>query len=87
MAAMSCNDVESHKGWINDLKYYTDGKLSFPIVADPKREVAVKLGMIDPEEKDKDGMPLTARAVSSLLPYAIDIFNFVLLFGFIYKSL
>ena len=38
--------------------------LPFPIIADCKRELAVALGMLDPDEKDKDGMPLTARCVS-----------------------
>lgn len=39
-------------------------KLPFPIIADKNRELAVKLGMLDPDERDKDGMPLTARVVS-----------------------
>lgn len=38
--------------------------LPFPIIADSKRELAVELGMLDPAEKDEDGMPLTARCVS-----------------------
>lgn len=38
-------------------------KLPFPIIADKDRELAVKLGMLDPDERDKDGMPLTARVV------------------------
>ncbi|CAF97611.1 unnamed protein product, partial [Tetraodon nigroviridis] len=40
------------------------GELPFPIIADANRELAVALGMLDPEEKDKDGMPLTARCAS-----------------------
>uniref|UniRef100_A0A672KBH3 Peroxiredoxin 6 n=1 Tax=Sinocyclocheilus grahami TaxID=75366 RepID=A0A672KBH3_SINGR len=35
----------------------------FPIIADDKRELSVLLGMLDPDERDKDGMPLTARCV------------------------
>ncbi|NXI44088.1 PRDX6 protein, partial [Galbula dea] len=38
-------------------------KLPFPIIADANRELAVKLGMLDPDERDKAGMPLTARVV------------------------
>ena len=38
--------------------------LPFPIIADSQRELAVSLGMLDPDEKDKEGMPLTARCVS-----------------------
>lgn len=40
-----------------------DKDLPFPIIADDKRELSVKLGMLDPDERDKDGMPLTARCV------------------------
>lgn len=32
-------------------------------MADPKRDIAVILGMLDPVEKDSAGMPLTCRAV------------------------
>ena len=42
--------------------------ISFPIIADESRELAVKLGMIDPEEKEKSGMPLTCRAVFIISP-------------------
>uniref|UniRef100_A0ACB8F2U7 Peroxiredoxin-6 n=1 Tax=Sphaerodactylus townsendi TaxID=933632 RepID=A0ACB8F2U7_9SAUR len=38
-------------------------KLPFPIIADSKRELAIQLGMLDPDERDKDNMPLTARVV------------------------
>ena len=36
----------------------------YPIISDPKRELAVQLGMVDEVEKDKAGLPLTCRAVS-----------------------
>jgi 1-Cys peroxiredoxin 6 len=36
---------------------------SYPILADPKREVATLYGMMDPDEKDAAGIPLTCRAV------------------------
>eukprot|EP00249_Psilotum_nudum_P006670 c19969_g1_i1 orf=318-983(-) len=63
--ALSCNDVESHKAWIKDIESYMPegAKVQFPILADPDREVAVKFGMLDPDEKDSSGVPLTARAV------------------------
>lgn len=38
-------------------------QVGFPIIADPKREIAVAYGMLDPVEKDAAGLPLTARAV------------------------
>lgn len=72
MIAVSCDSVESHKGWGSDVLAYgnntTDKELHFPIIADEKRELAVRLGMIDPDEKDKAGLPLTARAVFIIGP-------------------
>merc|ERR1712212_913112 len=44
------------------------GDFPYPIVADEKREMAVKLGMVDPDEKDAAGMPLTCRAVFIIGP-------------------
>jgi len=64
MIALSCNSVADHAGWCEDIKSY--GKLSevsYPIIEDPSRDLAVKFGMLDPEEKDAAGLPLTARAV------------------------
>ncbi|KAL2641788.1 hypothetical protein R1flu_009375 [Riccia fluitans] len=62
--ALSCNDVESHKAWIKDIESYTpNAPVTYPIISDPKRELAVKFGMLDPDEIDSAGIPLTARAV------------------------
>merc|ERR1712243_382222 len=49
---------------IEDIKVF--GKvpvINYPIIADESRELAIQLGMIDPDEKDAAGMPLTCRAV------------------------
>lgn len=66
LIALSCDGVESHKGWIKDIAHVTkyEGEFPYPIIADEGRHLAVKLGMIDPDEKDAQGLPLTARAVS-----------------------
>lgn len=65
MIALSCDDVQSHKDWIKDVNAYSGrDKFPYPIIADPKREIAVNLGLIDPEEKDSKGLPLTCRSVS-----------------------
>lgn len=63
--ALSCNSVESHLKWTADIRAYahSDEEFPYPIIADEKREIAVDLQMIDPAEKDADGLPLTARAV------------------------
>jgi len=65
MIALSCDDVESHKGWTKDIQDYVNctQDLPYPIIADEGRNLAVKLGMIDPAEKTDKGMPLTCRAV------------------------
>lgn len=39
-------------------------KLPYAIISDKSRDLAVKLGMVDPAEKDSAGLPLTCRAVS-----------------------
>jgi len=52
---------------LQDVKAYGSSDKSscfpFPIIS-AKRELAVELGMLDPAEVDKDGLPLTARSVS-----------------------
>ena len=65
--ALSCDPVDSHNGWIKDIQSYStlSGDFPYPIISDPNRDLAVQLGMIDPVEKDKAGLPLTCRAVST----------------------
>uniref|UniRef100_A0A336LYC4 1-Cys peroxiredoxin n=1 Tax=Culicoides sonorensis TaxID=179676 RepID=A0A336LYC4_CULSO len=62
--ALSCDSVTSHQKWIDDIKSY--GKLAsfpYPIIDDEKRELAVKLNMLDKDEINSAGLPLTCRAV------------------------
>eukprot|EP01023_Acetabularia_acetabulum_P062376 TRINITY_DN766_c1_g1_i3.p1 TRINITY_DN766_c1_g1~~TRINITY_DN766_c1_g1_i3.p1 ORF type:complete len:226 (-),score=51.18 TRINITY_DN766_c1_g1_i3:578-1255(-) len=69
--ALSCDDVESHKAWTNDIESFTPGaNFKYPIIADPNRDIAVLYGMLDPDEKDKAGIPLTARSVFIVGPDA-----------------
>jgi len=68
MIALSVDTVPEHNGWIGDIKNYTGGNFCYPIISDPNRDIAVQLGMIDPDEKDKAGMPVTARAVFIIGP-------------------
>ena len=54
--------MESHIGWIDDIKSFNNlPEFSYPIIADPKRNVAEMYGMMDPDEKDAKGIALTAR--------------------------
>lgn len=69
--ALSCDSIDSHLKWIEDIKCYSEKTIDsfpYPIIADESRELAVTLGMIDPQEKDKDGLPLTCRAVFVIDP-------------------
>ncbi|GLJ11655.1 hypothetical protein SUGI_0173690 [Cryptomeria japonica] len=67
--ALSCNDAETHRSWVRDIESFTPGaKVTYPIIADPTREIAIKYGMLDPAEKDRAGVPLTARAVFVIGP-------------------
>jgi len=71
MIALSCDSAESHRGWIKDLEGYCSiagGKFPYPIIADEKRTLAVKFGMLDPDELNNEGLPLTARVVYIIGP-------------------
>jgi len=68
MIALSVDTVSEHNGWIGDIKKFTDGTFSYPIISDPNRDIAIQLGMIDPDERDSKGMPVTARAVFIIGP-------------------
>ncbi|KAG7462339.1 peroxiredoxin-6-like [Solea senegalensis] len=71
MIALSIDSVEDHRNWSKDVMAFNsgaEGTLPFPIIADDKRELSVQLGMLDPDEIDKDGMPLTARCVFVIGP-------------------
>merc|ERR1712002_369134 len=56
LIALSCDEVESHNGWIKDIIAYNN------------RDVAELYGMMDPDEKDAKGIPLTCRAVFIIGP-------------------
>lgn len=61
--------MESHLNWIEDIKAYAKiDAVSYPIIADESRDLAVKFGMMDPVDKDADGLPLTCRAVFLIGP-------------------
>uniref|UniRef100_A0A4W6CYX1 Peroxiredoxin-6 n=2 Tax=Lates calcarifer TaxID=8187 RepID=A0A4W6CYX1_LATCA len=71
MIALSIDSVEDHRNWSKDVMAFNseaESALPFPIIADDKRELSVQLGMLDPDERDKDGMPLTARCVFVIGP-------------------
>ncbi|CAG9558127.1 unnamed protein product [Danaus chrysippus] len=64
---LSCDSISSHIEWCKDIKSYAgcneDEKFPYPIIEDQDRSLAKSLGMVDKDELDQKGMPLTARAV------------------------
>jgi 1-Cys peroxiredoxin 6 len=68
LLALSCNDVEMHNAWVKDIVAYGNldatNPFPYPIIDDKTRHISERLGMIDPNEHDAAGIPLTARAVT-----------------------
>lgn len=56
------------QGWIADIAAVKGAPVEYPIISDPKREIAVQLGMLDEEEKDNAGIPATVRKVFVIGP-------------------
>ena len=46
--AISVDLIDAHKGWVNDINETQNTSVNFPIIADPKREVASLYDMIHP---------------------------------------
>jgi len=64
VAGLSVDSIERHDGWIKDINETQNTEVKYPIFADKDRTVAVKYGMLDQTELDKQtGLPLTVRSV------------------------
>ncbi len=57
--AVSVDPLDSHKGWINDINETQQCTVSYPIIADPDRQVANLYDMIHPNALDN----MTVRSV------------------------
>ncbi|CAM9222686.1 unnamed protein product [Scytosiphon promiscuus] len=66
--AISCDPLESHKGWIGDIKAHTGHEVNFPIIADADRSIAASLGMLHPDHMSAEGLPMTVRTVYVINP-------------------
>ncbi|WP_407532736.1 peroxiredoxin [Acinetobacter baumannii] len=62
--ALSVDDVESHKGWINDINETQNTTVNFPIIADKDRKVSELYGFIHPNASE----PLTVRSLVIIDP-------------------
>jgi thioredoxin-dependent peroxiredoxin len=61
---LSVDPLDDHKAWANDIEETQGCALNFPLIADPKREVANLYGMIHPNANDT----LTVRSVFVIGP-------------------
>ena len=71
MIGLSANDADSHRLWIKDIDEITGSHLSFPIIADPDRRIALLYDMIDHQDAtniDDKGVQLTIRSVFIIDP-------------------
>ena len=62
--ALSVDNVESHKGWINDINETQGVEVNFPIIADDNREIAEAYDMIHPNAS----LTATVRSLFIIAP-------------------
>lgn len=62
--AISVDPIDSHKGWVTDINETQGTTVSYPIIADPDRNVANLYGMIHPNADNT----LTVRSVFIVAP-------------------
>ncbi|OTG75522.1 peroxidase [Acinetobacter terrae] len=62
--ALSVDDVESHKGWINDINETQNTSVNFPIIADKDRKVSTLYDFIHPNASET----LTVRSLVIIDP-------------------
>jgi alkyl hydroperoxide reductase subunit AhpC len=64
VVGLSVDPIESHKGWVNDIKETQGHALNFPLIADSDKKVANLYGMIHPNASDT----FTVRSVFVIGP-------------------
>ena len=64
VAALSVDQVDSHRGWIKDINETQNTQVEFPLIADPDRKVADLYGMIHPNASGN----LTVRSLFIIGP-------------------
>jgi alkyl hydroperoxide reductase subunit AhpC len=68
MVPKSADPLASHHKWIGDINDTSGTELSFPIIADDKREVAWLYDMVAEEDMKKPEIAFTIRAVFVIDP-------------------
>ena len=62
--SISVDDLESHKEWIKDINETQNTSVNYPLIADPKREIAMAYDMLDANSENN----LPARSVFIIGP-------------------
>ena len=52
VVGLSVDPLDSHRGWVNDIKETQGHALNFPLVADHDKKVALQYGMIHPNASE-----------------------------------
>lgn len=71
LIGLSANTVQRHHEWIKDIDEITGSHLTFPIIADPERKIALLYDMLDYQDAtnlDDKGLQLTIRSVFIIDP-------------------
>lgn len=71
LIGLSCDPIDSHHQWIQDIEKVYQTEIKFPIIADSDRSIAKLYDMLDNQDgnnKDSKGLPLTVRSVFIIDP-------------------
>ena len=74
LIGLSANTIDSHSQWIKDINEISGANLSFPIIGDKTRQIALKYDMIDHQDAtnvDSKGIAFTIRSVFVIDPKKI----------------
>jgi len=71
LIGLSANTIDSHDGWIKDIKEISGNQVNFPIIGDKDRQIAFKYDMLDYQDTtnvDEKGIAFTIRSVFVIDP-------------------
>ncbi|KIX96097.1 uncharacterized protein Z520_08352 [Fonsecaea multimorphosa CBS 102226] len=71
LIGLSANTIDSHGEWIKDINEISGSNLSFPIIGDKNRQIALLYDMIDHQDAtnvDEKGIAFTIRSVFVIDP-------------------
>jgi len=74
LIGLSANTIQCHGEWINDVAEVSGSKVTFPIIGDKERKVALAYDMIDHQDAtniDSQGIAFTIRSVFIIDPKKI----------------